>query len=98
MIPSHRFLPFVAVSVFVLSCATNRPFDRATEPGGRPLPATTAGSVIITGERLSADPGRPVLDAIRIAMPPVQVSGRSRLGRLPFVELRCEDRRSGRSH
>jgi len=98
MIPSHRFLPFVAVSAFVLSCATNRPFDRATEPGGRPPPATTAGSVIITGEKLSADPGRTVLDAIRSAMPQVQVSGRSGLGRCPFVELRGKDSVAGSSN
>jgi len=88
----------VAVAMHVLGCATTRPFDRSTEPGGRPLPTTTAGSVIITGERLSADPGLTVLDAIRRAMPQVQVSGRSALGRCPFVELRGKDSVAGSSN
>ncbi len=97
MIPSHRFLPFVAVSVFVLSCATNRPFDRSTEPGGKRLPPTTAGGVILTGQALAADPTRTVLDAIRRAMPQLQVSDWSPRSRCPVVQLRGKDSLAGSS-
>src|SRR5438309_3703854 len=66
---SHSVPVLLALPVLVLGCATSRPFDRSTEPGGRPLSPTTAGSVIITGDALSADPGRTVLDAVKKAMP-----------------------------
>src|SRR5205807_5536705 len=61
-----------------------------TEPGGRPLSPTTAGSVIITGEALSADPGLTVLDAIRRAMPQLHVSDWSR-NHCPLLQLRGKD-------
>src|SRR6059058_6010955 len=77
----------LALPLLVLGCATSRPFDRSTEPGGKPLPPTTAGSVILTGEALSADPGRTVLDVIRRAMPQLRVSGSSQYTRCPVLEL-----------
>ena len=88
MLPSRAVPPLLALPLLVLGCATSRPFDRSTEPGGKPLPPTTAGSVILTGEALSADPGRTVLDAIRRAMPQLHISGWSQYNRCPVVELR----------
>ena len=93
---SRSLLHALALPGLVLGCATTRPFDRFTEPGGRPLPTTTAGSVIITGEALSADPGRTVMDAIRQAMPQLRVSGWT-ANRCPIVELRGKDSVAGSS-
>ena len=90
MLRSRLFLPILASCVLVLGCATSRPFDRSTEPGGRPLPPSTAGSVILTGEALSANPGLTVLDAIRRAMPQLRVSDWSR-NHCPSVQLRGKD-------
>jgi hypothetical protein len=84
--------------VVVLGCATSRPFDRSTEPGGRPLPPTTAGSVILTGEALWADPGRTVLDVIKRAMPQLNISGWSQYSRCPNLELRGKDSVTGSSN
>lgn len=93
---SRSFLPVPAFLGLVLGCATTRSFDRTTEPGGRPLPPTTAGAVILVGQALSADPGRTVLDAIRQAMPQLQVSGWS-VNQCPVVELRGKDSVAGNS-
>jgi hypothetical protein len=88
----------MALSALVLGyCATSRPFDRSTEPGGQPLATTTAGGVILTGEALSTDPGRTVLDAIRRVMPQLRVSGWSAVNRCPMVELRGKDSVEGSS-
>src|SRR5438876_1627785 len=81
----------LALPLLVLSCATSRPFDRSTEPGGRPLSPTTAGSVIITGDALSADRGRTVLDAVKKAMPQLHISSWSQYSRCPNLELRGKD-------
>ena len=91
-------LPRLALSVLLMSCSTMRPFDRSTEPGGRPLGTTTAGGVIITGDALSADPGRTVLDAIRKAMPQLHISSYSQYSRCPNVELRGKDSVEGSSN
>jgi len=96
MLQSRSVRPLLALSVLVVGCATSRTFDRSTEPGGRPLPTTTAGSVIITGDALLADPGRTVLDAIRQAMPQLKVSGWT-ANRCPIVELRGKDSVTGSS-
>src|SRR5881396_2129589 len=98
MVPWPSFLPSLALLALVPGCATKKPFDRSTEPGGKPLPPTTAGSVIITGEALSADPGRTVLDAIRRAMPQLHISGWSPYTRCPVVELRGKDSVAGSSN
>jgi len=98
MIHSLSFLTPVAVAMHVLGCATTQPFDRSTEPGGKPLPPASAGAVIITGQALSADPGRTVLDALRRAMPQLQISGWSQYTRCPFVELRGKDSVAGSSN
>src|SRR3989475_11448421 len=90
MLRTRALLRLLAASI-VLGCATNKPFDRTTEPGGRPLSQTTAGSVILTGEALSANPGLTVLDAIRRAMPQVKVSTGRGLNPCPLVELRGRD-------
>jgi hypothetical protein len=88
----------LALPLVVLGCATSRPFDRSTEPGGRPLSPATAGAVIITGDALSADPGRTVLDAVRRAMPQVHVSSWSQYSRCPNLELRGKDSVTGSSN
>jgi TonB-dependent Receptor Plug Domain len=96
MTRSCTLLSLLAPSAFVLGCATTKPFDRSTEPGGRPPPTSTTGSVVITGEALSADPGRTVLDAIRQAMPQLRVSDWSR-NHCPLVQLRGKDSVAGSS-
>jgi len=98
MLRSRPVPPLLALPLLVLGCATSRPFDRSTEPGGKPLPPTTAGSVILTGEALSADPGRTVLDVIRRAMPQLRVSGSSQYTRCPVLELRGKDSVAGSSN
>src|SRR6059058_2077409 len=80
----------LALPLLVLGCATTRPFDRSTEPGGKPLPPTTGGAVILSGEALSANPSLTVLDAIRGAMPQLRVSDWSR-NHCPSVQLRGKD-------
>src|ERR1041385_2087033 len=93
-----RSVPALLLPLLVLGCATSRPFDRTTEPGGRPLSPTTAGAVIITGQALSADPGRTVLDAVRKAMPQLHISSWSPYSRCPNLELRGKDSVTGSSN
>ncbi len=90
--------PATVLAVLALSCSTTRPFDRSTEPGGRSLPPSTAGTVIVTGAALSGDPGRTVLDAIRVAMPQLHVSGWTQYTRCPILELRGKDSVAGSSN
>jgi len=96
MLRSCSVPTLLAFPLLLLGCATRRPFDRSTEPGGKPLPPTTAGAVIITGQALSADPGRTVLDAIKRAMPQLRVSDWSR-NHCPTVQLRGKDSVTGSS-
>ena len=96
MVRSPSFLLSLPLAALVLRCATTQPFDRSTEPGGKPLPPASAGTVIITGQALSADPGRTVLDALRRAMPQLQVSGWS-WSHCPVVQLRGKDSVAGSS-
>ena len=96
MLRSRCLLRLLASSTIVLGCATTKPFDRSTEPGGRPPPPSTTGSVVITGDALSADPGRTVLDVIRRAMPQLRVSDWSR-NHCPLVQLRGKDSLAGSS-
>src|SRR5207244_9046627 len=98
MLRSHSVSVLLALSCLMLGCATRRPFDRSTEPGGRPLSPTTAGSVIITGDALSADPGRTVLDAVKKAMPQLHVSSWSQYSRCPNLELLGKDSVTGSSN
>jgi len=98
MLRSRAVPSLFVVSLLAQGCATSRPFDRSTEPGGKPLSPTTAGSVIITGEALSADPGRTVLDAVRKAMPQLHISGWSQYSRCPILELRGKDSVAGTSN
>ena len=97
MLRTRAFLRLLASSTLVLGCATSKPFDRTTEPGGRPISHTTAGSVILTGEDLSANPGWTVLDAIRRAMPQVKISTGRGLNPCPLIELRGRDSVTGSS-
>lgn len=85
--PSPLSLPLLALA---LGCATSRPYDRSTEPGGQPLSTPTAGTVVLEGDALAIDPGRTVLDAIRLAMPQVKVTGWTE-NHCPLVELRGKD-------
>ncbi len=98
MLRSRPVPPLLVLPLLVLGCTTSRPFDRSTEPGGRPLSPTTAGSVIITGDALSADPGRTVLDAVRKAMPQLHISSWSQYSRCPNLELRGKDSVTGSSY
>jgi TonB-dependent Receptor Plug Domain len=98
MTPSRSLQLLLASSSLVLGCATTRPFDRSTEPGGRPLSPTTAGTVVITGDALSTNPGWTVLDAIRRAMPQVKISAGRGLNSCPVVELRGRDSVTGSSN
>ena len=98
MLRSRPVTSLLVLPLVVLGCATSRPFDRSTEPGGKPLSPTTAGSVIITGEALSADPGRTVLDAVKRAMPQLHIAGWSQYSRCPNVELRGKDSVTGSSN
>lgn len=94
---NRSVLPPFALSILLLNCTTSRPFDRSTEPGGRPTSAT-GGAVIIRGQALSADPGRTILDAIRRAMPQLHVSSWSQYSRCPNIELRGKDSVVGSSN
>ncbi len=97
MPPSHSSLvPLVALASLSLGCATSQPFDRSTEPGGRPLTTPTASTVVLEGDALSVDPGRTVLDAIRVVMPGLKVTGWT-ANRCPMVELRGTDSVAGHS-
>lgn len=77
----------LALSMFSVGCATTRSFDRNTEPGGRPLGNTTAGTVVITRTELTASAGLTVLDVIRRAVPQLQVTGWTP-NQCPMVEIR----------
>jgi hypothetical protein len=92
-----RLLQF-PLALLVLGCASTRPFDRTTEPGGQPLPTTTAGSVILTSESLAADVTLSVLDAIRRVLPQVRVSDGAAPSLCPVVELRGKDSVTGSSN
>lgn len=89
-------LALLATAAVFAGCRTTRPFDRSTEPGGTPLPTTTAGAVVIKGDQLSVDPGLTILDAIRRNMPQVQVYGYTQ-NHCPIVELRGKDTLAGSS-
>ncbi len=87
----------LAVAVLLAGCATAQPFDRSTEPGA-PRSQPTAGAVVITRKALAADPGRTVLDAIRLRMPQLQVMGWSYPDRCPQLQLRGKDSVTGGSN
>ena len=95
--PPSRLLP-LPLAFLVLGCATTRPFDRSTEPGGRPLATTTAGAVILTSESLAADVTLSVLDAIRRVLPQLRVSDGPAPNRCPLIELRGKDSVTGNSN
>ena len=97
--PHFRSVPrLIALSVLALACKTSKSFDRTTQPGGRPLSATTTGSLIISGRALSADPGRTVLDAIRHSMPQLHISGWTPYTRCPMLQLRGMDSVEGNNN
>jgi len=89
--------PVLALALLVAGCATSRPFDRSTEPGAPQTTIGTSGSVVITGQALSADPGITVLDAIRRVMPQAMITGWTATDNCPHVELRGHDSVSGSS-
>jgi hypothetical protein len=85
-----------ALALLVLGCATSRAFDRTTEPGGQPLGNTTTNMVVLTGDALKADVGWTVLDAIRRAMPALQVTDWTATN-CPVLVLRGRDSVVGNS-
>jgi hypothetical protein len=85
----------VALSALAVGCKTSHAYDRANDPGGKPVGTTTMGSVILTGRSLTADPGRTVLDAIRNSMPQLRVTGWTPYTRCPMLELRGRDSMQG---
>jgi hypothetical protein len=94
-----RSLPhLVALSVLALGCKTSKAYDRSNDPGGRPLSATTTGSLVITGRSLTADPGRTVLDAIRHSMPQLHIAGWTQYNRCPILEMRGKDSVEGNNN
>lgn len=88
----------LALCMLAVACKTSQSFDRTTEPGGRPLSPTTAGSVILTNRDLSGDAGRTVLDAIKRAMPQLRIAGWTEYTRCPNLELRGKDSVKGSSN
>jgi hypothetical protein len=86
----------LAFIVLGLGCATSQAFDRSTEPGGKPLGATTTNTLILTGEALKADASLTVLDAIRRAMPALQVTDWT-ANHCPVVSIRGRDSVAGNS-
>ena len=86
----------LALSGLALGCATSQSFDRTTEPGGKPLGTTTAGTVVITRNMLANQAGRTVLDVIRQSMPQLQITGWTP-NRCPMVEIRGKDSLVGNS-
>jgi hypothetical protein len=88
----------VPLAVLALGCKTSKAYDRSTDPGGRPLSATTTGSLVITGRALTADPGRTVLDAIRHSMPQLHIAGWTQYNRCPILEMRGKDSVEGNNN
>lgn len=93
--PSFRFA--LAVCVVLAGCAT-RPFDRSTEPGGKPLGTTTAGTIVISGDALSGDATLTVMDVLRKAVPQMRTARAADANRCPTVELRGRDSIRGSSN
>lgn len=87
---------FLAFSALGLGCATSQAFDRSTEPGGKPLGTSTTGTVILEGDALKADLSWTVLDAIRRAMPSLQVTDWT-MNHCPVVSIRGRDSVTGNS-
>ena len=88
MLRFRSFAVLGALGVLGTGCRTSRAYDRANDPGGKPLGPTTAGSVIITGRTLSSDPTRSILDVIRHSMPSIRLAGWTQYTRCPLLELR----------
>ena len=97
MSPRSPLLLSLALSTLLAACAT-QPFDRSTEPGGRPLGITSAGSVVISGDALKGDPSLTLLDAVRRAMPQIRTAGTGDPTTCPTIELRGRDRINGDSN
>jgi TonB-dependent Receptor Plug Domain len=95
MLPVRRVSSLVGLSALVLGCATSQAFDRTTEPGGKPLPASTASRLVLTGDQLSANGGWTILDAIKRAMPQMQVSDWTQPNNCPVLALRGQDTVTG---
>jgi hypothetical protein len=94
--PQFRAFSHLAViSVVALGCKTSHAYDRSNDPGGRPLGATTMGSLVISGRALTVDGGRTVLDAIKYSMPQLRITGWTQYTRCPMLELRGKDSVNG---
>jgi len=95
MLRFRVFSHFIAIAALAAGCKTSRGYDRANDPGGRPLTPTTTGSLILKGRALEADPTRTVLDVIRNAMPQLRINGWTPYTHCPRLELRGRDSMQG---
>jgi hypothetical protein len=86
------------VLALVLPACASRPCDRSTEPGGKPLGTTSAGTVVITGDALTGDATLTLLDAIRRAMPHMRTAPGAEPNRCPIIELRGKGSITGSSN
>ncbi len=91
MLPCRSLTSLLGLSVLALGCATTQTFDRTTEPGGQPLPTGTASRLVLTGDALSGNMGWTILDAIKRAMPQMQVSNWTQPNQCPVIQLRGQD-------
>ena len=98
MLPTRSLSSVIGLSVLALGCASTQAFDRTTEPGGQPLPTSTASRLVLTGQELSGNLGWTILDAIKRAMPQMQVSDWTQPNNCPNVQLRGQDSLVGGSN
>jgi hypothetical protein len=95
MSPARSLASIIGLSTLALGCATSQAFDRSTEPGGQPLPTGSASRLVLTGQALSGNGGWTILDAIKRAMPQMQVSDWSYPTNCPKLALRGQDTVTG---
>jgi hypothetical protein len=95
MLPARSVSSLVGLSLLALGCATSQAFDRSTEPGAKPLRTGSASRLVLTGQDLSGNGGWTILDAIKRAMPQMQVSDWSYPNNCPVLALRGQDTVTG---
>ena len=91
MLPTRSLSSLIGLSVLAVGCATTQAFDRTTEPGGQPLPISTASRLVLTGQELTGDGNWTILDAIKRAMPQMRVSDWTYPSNCPVLQLRGHD-------
>ena len=98
MLPTRSLPSLIGLSLLALGCATTQAFDRTTEPGGQPLRTSTASRLVLTGLELSGNLGWTILDAIKRAMPQLQISDWTFPNNCPNIQLRGQDIVAGQSN